>query len=95
MTAAITFSRQNNAGLENLLLVLVLVLESKGPYYDSEPRKNNTNERLGERKECLSTNVLQQTSRSVFPFATDLSVSDSRVCPSVILNSVTCKLNKT
>ena len=60
MTAAITFSRQNNAGLENLLLVLVLVLESKGPYYDSEPKKNNTNDRLGERKECLSTNVLHK-----------------------------------
>ena len=79
MTAAITFSRQNNAGLENLLLVLVLVLESKGPYYHSGPRKNNTNERLSERKECLTVHVLQQTSRSVFPFATDLSVSDSKV----------------
>ena len=37
MTTVSRFSRQNDAGLralnENLVLVVVLLLESKGPYY--------------------------------------------------------------
>ena len=65
MTTVSRFSRQNDAGLralnvalwENLVLVVVLVLESKGPYYNKRVLLFNFN--LWKRKIVGRADVLR------------------------------------